>query len=643
MMILECCIIMDDKMTYNKKYSLGIYENDWGFMVGSEGNPHIFLGLKIETEQCNEMQIYMQKRLYDGFVQNNMIETANRCKLKIKQMECFIIESTLNDLREKLDKEYKYTFIGDKKYKAWQDTITDTDDSFNKDFNKELREKLNADFTFLRQCYTDITEPFFQWLEKIKQETFTEQDEFSKFESLFNEFAESKYSNIDSIEGFFGFGPYETGLFRSYENNNLQTGGKVFQNNHWNDEFNQKTQEQYNKIKETLTNKLLPRMPCDTNDKNFFVYSLDHSLTFMRPLKSFQQDFSEIIEINKNEYKDIAKQILFQTLLTSSKIRKYHKIFSNNNNIFKDYKLIGNSCVDFVMNKLQLIGADKYDKMFSVEPHDVIIHIINNKQKDKYKQPLSKTNKISLLLCNISLFYQNYYALCNLDSSWDCKNGLSAFAKHCQNLINLDNLIFPYLDKEYLKSKQKDIASLNDLKIKFGYCISNEYLSPNEIKLEYEQYCQYCIANNKSQIAYDEFSEIKKQADLARRINVGIYVLNEMKDIERLTNNDKSNNISLLIFDKHKERFLVANKQNNFSYNNFDLSNLNYAYAYVIKKHKLITADNIIFNETITQESIKTYIKSFIAVASGNFDNYQNNIARDGRYYTQQHKENNYA
>ena len=66
MRILENCIIMDDKMTCPKNYSLGIYENDWGFMVGSEGNPHIFLGLKIEKEQFNEMQIDMQKRFYEN-------------------------------------------------------------------------------------------------------------------------------------------------------------------------------------------------------------------------------------------------------------------------------------------------------------------------------------------------------------------------------------------------------------------------------------------------------------------------------------------------------------------------------------------------------------------------------------------------
>ncbi|HEB7542490.1 TPA: hypothetical protein SB591_001674 [Campylobacter coli] len=44
-------------MIYNYKYSLGIYVNDWGFMMGSEGNPHVFLGLKREQVHCGDMQI----------------------------------------------------------------------------------------------------------------------------------------------------------------------------------------------------------------------------------------------------------------------------------------------------------------------------------------------------------------------------------------------------------------------------------------------------------------------------------------------------------------------------------------------------------------------------------------------------------
>ncbi len=44
-------------MIYNYKYSLGIYVNDWGFMIGSERNPHVFLGLKREQVHCGDMQI----------------------------------------------------------------------------------------------------------------------------------------------------------------------------------------------------------------------------------------------------------------------------------------------------------------------------------------------------------------------------------------------------------------------------------------------------------------------------------------------------------------------------------------------------------------------------------------------------------
>ena len=70
-------------MTYDKKYSLGIYVNDWGFMMGSEGNPHVFLGLKIEKVKCNDMQINMQEDLYRHYLKYNMLEQANQCKIEI--------------------------------------------------------------------------------------------------------------------------------------------------------------------------------------------------------------------------------------------------------------------------------------------------------------------------------------------------------------------------------------------------------------------------------------------------------------------------------------------------------------------------------------------------------------------------------
>ena len=45
---------------------------------------------------------------------------------------------------------------------------------------------------------------------------------FDEFESLFNEFIESSYNNLDSIEGFFGFAPVES---------TTNHWGKVFENN----------------------------------------------------------------------------------------------------------------------------------------------------------------------------------------------------------------------------------------------------------------------------------------------------------------------------------------------------------------------------------------------------------------------------
>ncbi|WP_194147257.1 hypothetical protein, partial [Helicobacter trogontum] len=274
---------------------------------------------------------------------------------------------------------------------------------------------------------------------------------FDEFESLFNKFIESSYNNLDSIEGFFGFGPYHTSVWNNYEYDKHDTGGKVFQNNHWNDEFKEKmqVQDEYEKIKDELKKQLLPRIPQDSEDKQYLIFSKDFTLTTMRPLKTFQEDFSEIIEIDQNQYKKIAKQVLFHTLLSSDSIRKNAVIFSNKKNEFQNYKLIGNSCVDFVMDKLRLIGASKFEKAMTIIPNDVRIHVKNNKlnshnrQKGKYKIPLSQYDKVSYLLQDINLFYKNYATLCSIDSTWDCDNGLNAFCLHYTNLTTLDNYIFP--------------------------------------------------------------------------------------------------------------------------------------------------------------------------------------------------------
>lgn len=220
-------------MIHNYKYSLGIYVNDWGFMMGSEGNPHVFLGLKKEKIKCNNTQIKMQEDLYRHYLKYNMLEQANQCKINIEQMQCFIADTTLFDLQQELSKKYKYYFDGSDEFKAWRDTELDKTRANDKDFNEALRKEFNDNFTFLRQCYADITEPFFIWLESIQHIKTDLIKNFDEFESLFNEFIESSYNNLDSIEGFFGFGPYHTSMWNNYEYNKHNTGGKVFQNNQY--------------------------------------------------------------------------------------------------------------------------------------------------------------------------------------------------------------------------------------------------------------------------------------------------------------------------------------------------------------------------------------------------------------------------
>ena len=134
-----------------------------------------------------------------------------------------IADTTLFDLQQELSK-YKYYFDGSDKFKAWRDTELDKTKANAKDFDEALRKEFNDNFTFLRQCYADITEPFFIWVKNIKNrddDYLKSKIVFDEFESLFNEFIESSYSNIESIEGFFGFAPVES----------TNHWGKVFENN----------------------------------------------------------------------------------------------------------------------------------------------------------------------------------------------------------------------------------------------------------------------------------------------------------------------------------------------------------------------------------------------------------------------------
>lgn len=146
-------------MIYNYKYSLGIYVNDWGFVMGSEGNPHVFLSLKIEKTQYNDKQIAFQKEkilaLEKSPFKENLFSQIRKERQMLKEMECFVSESTLEDLRKALSEKYKYYFDGSDEFKAWRDTELDKTKAHDKDFDETLRKEFNDNFTFLRQCSWD--------------------------------------------------------------------------------------------------------------------------------------------------------------------------------------------------------------------------------------------------------------------------------------------------------------------------------------------------------------------------------------------------------------------------------------------------------------------------------------------------------
>lgn len=583
-------------MTYANKYSLGIYVNRNFASLGGSGNPHIFLGLKIEKIKCNAMQIKTKQeqlnKLKSSYANNNfdyMEAIINKHKRTLKQMQCFVSESTLQDLRKELSKNYPYTFIKHQNFKAWQD-VSLKGDSFNKGFDVKSREIFNDKFVFFRQCYADIAEPFFEWLDNVKEQKITDNTNFIQFEEIFNEFIESPYSNIHSIEGFFGFGPYETGLLKNYETNKHTTGGKVFQNNHWNVDFEKKTEKDYVELKERLKNKPFPRIPQkykiidnDYDDKQFLTYSKDFVLTSLRPLKTFQEYQSEVISISENQYKEVCKCILSQTILSSDRLRKNAKIFGSKKNTFKNYKVVGNSCVDFVMDKLQLLG-NWLDKAVAIAPYDVILHIQNRmsdgKLKHIYGNPLSKGDKISFLLYDIQLFYQNYSTLCRIDSTWWCEKGLKSFSEYYYNILHsnlLQDLKLNRLGEHKMKPlpRDKTIENITD--------------------------------------------------DIAMHLNAGMCVNAYFQDILKY-NSTLVCDVALLYvkeIDNGNKRFFKADSQSDFIYQDFDFASddkvMQESYNLAINRQQPIIFSKIPHYNIpyISKESKGVYIQSFLERYTG--------------------------
>lgn len=506
-----------------------------------------------------------------------MPEQAKECEAKIKDMQCFIDEETLEDLRINLSqKKYQYYFTSHKNFKAWQD-VSLGEDSFNKDFDKGLRQEFNNNFTFLRQCYKDITEPFFEWVKNVKkkEDTYIETEmTFEEFIKLFDEFVDSNFSNVYSIEGFFGFGPYETGLFKSYKNGNFITGGKVFQNNHWNDkfgEFKEKTEKDYNELRENLKNKCTPRIPQKydeyIDDKQYFTHSKDFTLTDLRSLKTFQEYQSEVIDITQTQYTEISKKILFDTLLSSDKLRKNPQIFGDEGNDFKDYKVIGNSCVNFVIDKLKFVGLN----IKAILPKSVVRQV----KKQNRSHPFSKGNKVSLLLHDIELYYNNFLTLCNIDSTWACEEGLKAFNQHCEFILET-NLV--------------NQTKLNSL---------THHMTNNQLE------------------ALPRNTEIDKaQDDISLRLNTQLYLYSCFEDRLKYYDNFHTK-VALIIYDKEQKQYLKADSQSNFIFNEFKFENIpshNIALMYeqpiLFEKNSYNFCQHI--DENIFDEHLRFFTQSLI-------------------------------
>ncbi|TLD92005.1 hypothetical protein LS80_011070 [Helicobacter trogontum] len=191
--------------------------------------------------------------------------------------------------------------------------------------------------------------------------------------------------------------------------------------------------------------------------------------------------------------------------------------------------------------------------------------------------------------------------------------------------------------EEYTKALG-DTTHLRTNQIPFAF--DREFL---DIKQEYENYQQTCSIHGDIPLAFDEFTLTIKQDDLARRINTGIYIANELETLQQ--NVYENSAISLLIFHHKEERFYIANADNGFSYQDFDLSHIDSAtnianYAYVVKKNSLITANKLKYYDNITQESMQAYIKVMVAKANGNFSDSHDTISLAKAYYTQQKEYN---
>lgn len=163
--------------------------------LGRGSNPHVFLGLKKEYQLIDES---FQGTLSDELKKNYILESKLEKHSKTTQMQ----------LIDNFTQKYKNN---DTNKKKWKKQTTDFD----------------KDYLFFRQGYKDIT---IQAKEYFQNAIFFH---YQAYKRSLIKFIQSEKSNIQNIEGFFGFAPYESAPLRTSNYGDKESGGKVFQNNHY--------------------------------------------------------------------------------------------------------------------------------------------------------------------------------------------------------------------------------------------------------------------------------------------------------------------------------------------------------------------------------------------------------------------------
>lgn len=527
---------------YNNGYSVGIYVDGW--WGGNGMPPHIFIGLKNEKIKLSQHQITMFKQMFQRYKDSGSFT---------KNAENFIQPATQYQLTQTLSKK---DIDKAENKQAWLNGKNDKD-------YVEKRVEFDRDFAFFRICQTDITLNFKKFLETLKVQPNT-YDEIVKYVDMY---AQTHKEYVLNIEGFFGFGPYVSSTkkmadekFKGQAKN--ESGGKVYQNN----QYDHKSFDNKDYKKQ-----LVPKIPQDEQDRKSFVCSEGHILGSIRPLDTFSTNQTVVFDIHQDLFFEVAKKILLDTIISDDSFRT-KECFFDEKNIFKDYRVIKNSCVDFVQDKME-IAQIIIDNKISPTPDKLLHRLkkIDSKQDSKAR--------VELLLHDLHLFYQNYATLCSIDSAWECEKGLMAFSTYYHGIL-YSNLL------QDTKLNRLGIHKIEPL--------------PRDNAIEN-------IAD-----------------DIAMRINTGLCVNAYFQDMLQYKSNLECDVALLCVKELNgKQRFYKADSQSDFIYQDFDFANndkaVSESYALAMDMQQPIIFGKIAHHNVyhISKESKGAYIQSFLERYAG--------------------------